>query len=115
MTSLGGKVVERTRYNWVRMDVSGDLSCVYSVVPKGDWSSIGLGFPTKTMAIKFARKTGKYGWRKQCAIYEKYYTWEKRRNWRYGYIPEKYAREYAPYGYDEYAERMRKKYKLKKR
>lgn len=109
MTTLENKLVGKTRHNGIALRVSGDLSHDYSVLPNMDATNVGLAFPTKTMAIEFARKTGHLGWTKQIDLYEKNY----RMQLNLGYLPENLAVKYAAYAYGEYAEKIRAKYGIK--
>lgn len=111
MTTLALYRVATTRYNTILISISGDLSYSYSVKVPGKGNS-DLRFTTLNTALKFARRTGKLGWSKQIAAYDKKF---RKRSMKFGFVRGKLARKYAPIAYGDYAARIRKKYKLKKR
>jgi hypothetical protein len=119
MTALGREIVEQTRYNTIVMDVSGDLSFTYAVLPKNQLDSVGLAFVTKKKALTFARKTGNYGWKKQVEIYQNNVKWYNSSvsqletdnfvgGKSFGYLPKRKAVKYLDSSYGDYSERLKR-------
>lgn len=105
MTNLGYSRVAETKDNSIMLSVSGDLSYSYAVVPKGEYTTIGLAFTSKERALDFSRKTGKLGWSKQIEIYRKQDLLHKQ---TFRYLPKHMAVKYLKYAYGDYAERLRR-------
>lgn len=111
MTTLGSKIVYNGRGCYVKMDVSGDLSYGYRVVPHSKPYSLGYTFANKKDAIAFTHIIQKYGYAsdKIDSIYNK-----KRSRQHFKYLPYKMAKPYLRDAYGDVAEKYKKRAKKKR-
>ena len=118
MTTLYNAVVKRTKKYFITHHVAGDLSHNYEVRETGMESPgffIGTGLYARNLseANQVGRLIEKYGYDRAYEMNQKKVMSE---SYRFGYLPDgKLARQLAPDAYGEYAEKLRKKYRLKQR
>jgi len=120
MTTLYNMPVKRTKHYVVHHHVAGDLSHTFEVrspemVGLGPgWVLQGVGIATRNLkeADMIGRLIEKHGYNRAYEIHQRKIMSS---GYSFGYLPDsKLARELAPFAYGDYAERIRRKHKIRK-
>jgi hypothetical protein len=120
MTTLYNWEVKRTKHYVVHHHVAGDLSHNYevrtpSMVQPGDWGLSGTGIAGRNMKDvgQIGKLIQKHGYSRAYEIWQKKIMSPK---FSFGYLSDsKLAKKLAPMAYGDYAEKIMKKYRLKRR